>query len=363
MDSLSDALGALENEESRTIREKIERWRIKASAEIAEKEYLLSRDGVGFAPRGNVMAIAAEKKAGKSWFAMSLCAALLCGRFLGVESRKPDARCVFFDTEQDEADGQRILRRVHSVCGWPFMEDNDRFTVFHLREMDCEDRRDFVLRAIEHLRPDMAVVDGVRDLLGDFNDIDQSNALVGDLMRVSSATGCAVWCVLHVNPNSEKMRGHLGTELGNKVADILFMTKKKNATEDNDAVYTAEEVAARSHRDIKSVRFRIDDNKPFGLPVLVDEEELAQIDRAERAALADLFRPVVPSPGAAGARKVVEYVKTRQACGTTRAWKFIAQAETAGVIARTETGKYIWTADRKAPELPFENDGEEKAPF
>ena len=47
--------------------ELIERYRIKAASEYAEKEYLLERDGVGFSPRGNVMALSAEKKAGKTW--------------------------------------------------------------------------------------------------------------------------------------------------------------------------------------------------------------------------------------------------------------------------------------------------------
>ena len=43
-----------------------EQYRIKASNEYDEHDWLLYRDGIGFSPRGNIMIIAAEKKAGKS---------------------------------------------------------------------------------------------------------------------------------------------------------------------------------------------------------------------------------------------------------------------------------------------------------
>ena len=81
--------------------ELIERYRIKAASEYAEKEYLLERDGVGFSPRGNVMALSAEKKAGKTWFAMAMAAALLSGNYMGMVSRCTDSKVLFFDTEQD----------------------------------------------------------------------------------------------------------------------------------------------------------------------------------------------------------------------------------------------------------------------
>ena len=55
------------------IREAIERFRIKADAQYAEKDYLLERDGIGFAPRGNVCAVAAEKKAGKTVWRCTVC--------------------------------------------------------------------------------------------------------------------------------------------------------------------------------------------------------------------------------------------------------------------------------------------------
>lgn len=341
--------------------------KIGAAATFAEKEYLLERDGVGFSPRGNVMALTADKKAGKSWFAMAMCGALLAGRFLGMASRSDNAKVIYFDTEQDEADGQRILRRVHSVCGWDMETDIERFEVYHLREMASKERREFVIGTIEDLKPDFVIIDGIRDLLDDFNDIAQSAELVGVMMRLSSAVNCAIWCVLHVNPNSDKMRGHLGTELGNKVADILYMTKKKRLNDEDNVTYTMEEVAARSHKDIHSVTFRIDDSRPYGLPVLVNENEVKEMAEDERKKLTEKMRGLIHSPESVSYTELRTRIKSTERLGSAAAGRMLANAISLGIITKQENGKFIFTASNvkaSSEELPFEkaNDNE-NAPF
>lgn len=335
--------------------ELIEQYRIKAHEQYAEKEYLLERDGVGFSPRGNVMALSAEKKAGKTWFCMAMCAALLKGEYLGMKARKDDCRVVFFDTEQDEGDGQRIQRRVHYVCGWDFEIDNDRFMIFHLREADAAERRKVVCSIIELMKPDMVIVDGIRDLLTDFNDLEQSASVIQDFMRLSSECKCAIWAVLHVNPNSEKMRGHLGTELGNKVADILHMTKTKNPNDEDDVTYKMEEVAARSHQDIHSITFRIDDSKPYGAPMMIGKVEAKKIEDDAKSALHDMMRKYIPQPGSMSFSKLREAIKRGEGIGTSKAEKKIHDAQAAGVIDKAVNGKYVMTDKpiTKTDEMPF----------
>ena len=345
--------------------ELIEKYRIKAASEYAEKDYLLERDGVGFSPRGNVMALSAEKKAGKTWFGMAMCAALLSGNYLGMQSRVEKARVLFFDTEQDESDGQRIQRRVHFACQWDFHLDNDQFMIFHLREINQADRRDFVCKAIEFLKPDFVIVDGIRDLLADFNDLEQSAAVIQDFMRLSSEQNCAIWAVLHVNPNSEKMRGHLGTELGNKVADIIHMTKTKNPNNEDDVTYKAEEVAARSHKDIHSITFRIDDSKPYGAPVLLTGEEVEALEEDERQSIIAIIKKHLQSPRSMSKTKLRDSIKESEKWGSTKATKFVNDAIKSGILENTFNGKLILVEKpiQKTEELPFENVEEEKPPY
>ena len=345
--------------------ELIERYRIKAASEYAEKEYLLERDGVGFSPRGNVMALSAEKKAGKTWFAMAMAAALLSGNYMGMVSRCTDSKVLFFDTEQDESDGQRIQKRVHFACGWDFNIDNDKFQIFHLREINQAERRDFVCKAIEFLKPDFVIVDGIRDLLSDFNDLEQSAAVIQDFMRLSSENKCAIWAVLHVNPNSEKMRGHLGTELGNKVADIIHMTKTKNPNNEDDVTYKAEEVAARSHKDIHSIVFRIDDSKPYGAPILLSGEEVEQMEEDERQSIIDIIKNHLQPPHSMSKTKLRDSIKESEGWGSSRATRFVNDALKIGVLETAINGRLILVEKpvQKKSELPFDKEDEKEAPF
>lgn len=333
----------------------IDKYRIKAADEFAEKRYLLERDGVGFSPRGNVCAIAAEKKAGKTWFGMAMCAASTRGEFLGMKAREENLKVLFFDTEQDAGDGQRIQRRIHYANGWDFKTDNERFQIFHLREVSASERREFVKEAIEYLEPDLVVVDGIRDLLKDFNDIEQSVDVIEEHMALSSRMNCCIWDVLHVNPNSEKMRGHLGTELGNKVSDIIHLTKKKNPTNEEDVTYKAEETDARGHRDIKSITFRINDSTVFGMPELVGEEEAEAMSNDAKSFLMGVMKKYVPKPGSISLTKLRDAIKAGEGIGSTKAWNLAQDAIKAGVIKQAINGKYVITDEAIMPEaLPFE---------
>lgn len=61
----------------------------------------------------------------------------------------------------------------------------------------------------------MAVIDGVADLLEDFNDVGQSSEIINSLMRLSAENDVAIINVLHTNKRKDDsdMKGHLGTLL------------------------------------------------------------------------------------------------------------------------------------------------------
>lgn len=356
--SVMDVLAGQEHSEltadERAFLELAKQYRIRADSVYKDHEYTLERNGIGFGPNGNVMAIAAEKKAGKTWFGMAMCAAMLKGEFLGMKTRVENAKVIFFDTEQDAVDGQKIQKRVHFLCGWPFEEDNDRFQIFHLREIAPENRRDFVCRCIRYYKPDMCIVDGIRDLLKDFNDLTQSAEVIQDFMTISSECNTAIWTVLHVNPNSEKMRGHLGTELGNKVADILFLSKHGK---DDEVVYKMEETDSRGHKDIHSLTFRIDDGMPYGIPVLCDEKEVANIEQSRKEELRAIMMKYIPTNASWSSSKLRDAMKAGENIGSSKAWKMIQEAKACGVL-KEELNKL-----RVAPVEKDEKSDDEKLPF
>lgn len=335
---------------------------VDVRVETPEVEYLLERRGVKFSPKGNVMMIQAEKKAGKSWLAMSLCGALLAGRFLGMEGLIENAKVVYFDTEQDIRANKNLIKRINAICGWEIESNHyDRFRAIHLREKSAPDRFSAIMKITQYLRPDMVVIDGVRDMLKDFNDVDQSGKLTDVLMELSSRCQCAVWGILHQNPGGEKMRGHLGTELGNKAEDILRITKKRSLADKGKTTYLVEEIDCRSHIEIDNIEFRIDNTRPYGLPVLVNEATAAETGEAERKYLTKLMRELIHSPESVSRTELTKRIKASEHIGTGTATEKILEAEKLGIITLQVNNKFIFTAkSKKAPEaeMPFEKDNE-----
>lgn len=335
------------------VREKSAQWlemygkyAIRASAAYDEHQWLLYRDWTGFSPRGNIMAIAAQKKAGKTWLATALCIAVLRGEYLGFRCPYEGLKVAYFDTEQDPVDGQRILRRVHSACGWPINEDNVRFTIYHLREVSPEGRLDFCVEAIENTRPDLLIIDGVRDLLHDFNDIEESAKVTQTFMTLSSKVNCAVWEILHMNPGTDKMRGHIGTELGNKCADILTLTKQKDKNDEDNVTYKVEETDSRGHKDIHSLTFIIDDTLPYSQPRLLNEAEVKKVDEDRRTVVYETLKPYVDPNRAMSTYAIREALRKGLHFGSTKADKIVKEAIQLGLLKETVMkGRYRLSQD------------------
>jgi hypothetical protein len=101
-------------------------------------------------------------------------------------------------------------------------------------------------------------IDGIRDIIGDFNDNAESAQLVGDLMALAEERQICIWNTLHMNPrpgndDESKMRGHLGTELGNKITDTLVSIKSKTA---EGVTFTVKQNDARG-KDMEDWKFAV----------------------------------------------------------------------------------------------------------
>ena len=259
-----------------------------------EPFFMLEYNGVPFSTLGGIQAISGQKKNGKSFVLTQLMAAVL-----GIEServqtmlpglRVPERtvehlghlpRVLYVDTEMEKLNSAKVLRRVHWLCEWDMKEPNDRFSVLWLRTVEDDEttketsyqkRFRLIRQAIEILKPDIVFIDGVRDIIGDFNDNAQSAELVLKLMALAEKKGICIWCALHMNPrpgndDESKMRGHLGTELGNKVTDTLVSIKKKDAT---GVTFTVKQQDARG-KDMDDWKFMVtDDAGNLGVPKII----------------------------------------------------------------------------------------------
>jgi hypothetical protein len=75
------------------------------------------------------------------------------------------------------------------------------------------------------------LLDGVADLVADVNDAKESNGLVTQLHALAIEFDCSIIGVIHLNPgNSDKTRGHLGSQLERKTEANLKLERKDGKT-------------------------------------------------------------------------------------------------------------------------------------
>ena len=256
-----------------------------------EPYYMLEYNGVPFSTLGGLQAISGQKKNGKTFVLAQLMAACLGTGTENVEKNLPGLRVpdrtveylghepkvLYVDTEMEKLNSAKVIRRVHWLCGWDMKEPQERFNVLWLREVEGDEavkeaayqkRLRLIKMAIEILSPDIVFIDGVRDIIGDFNDNVESSALIQSLMSLASRRQICIWLALHMNPrpgndDESKMRGHLGTELGNKVTDTLVSIKKKD---NNGVTFTVKQQDARG-KDLDDWQFEVTDQAgALGIP-------------------------------------------------------------------------------------------------
>ena len=272
--------------------DEIRPYLLDAREDYPEPFYMLEYNGVPFSTLGGIQAISGQKKNGKTFVLAQLMAAVLGPDAPNVHENLPGLtipqrtlehlghlpRVLYVDTEMEKLNSAKVLRRVHWLCGWPMNEPNDRLSVLWMRTIAGTDtepaykkRWRLIKSAIDVLEPDIVFIDGIRDIIGDFNDNEESSALVQELMALAERKGICIWNALHMNPrpgndDESKMRGHLGTELGNKVTDTLVSIKKKQGS---FVTFTVKQLDARS-KDMEDWTFEVTDQAGnLGVPRII----------------------------------------------------------------------------------------------
>ena len=209
---------------------------------------------------GDISVITGQPKSRKTFLVSAIIAAYLSENgYLGLSS-STDGRVLFVDTEQSRAHVLTVVKRIYRLLNWSYEDQHsDNFNVLSLREQSAQERLKTTEQAIKEFRPKLVIIDGFADLLRDTNSLEESTERVSDLMRISSESQCHICSVVHTNPNSEKMRGHVGSELQRKSESVLLVTK-------SDEITTVSPQFCRN-LDFKKFSFRIDEH---GLPISCD---------------------------------------------------------------------------------------------
>ena len=269
----------------------IEPYTLDFSKAYRPPRYTLSWNGIPFAPLGGIHAITGQSGNGKTMTLAQFMVAILDGEYglLRCELDNDIKRSVLYiDTEMEEDNTIAVKNRVLTLCGRPIDQQCDDFKVIMLREMTEQMELDergreektpasvmrwrAVLKAIWQHRPTAVFIDGLLDVVADFNDNKECQETIYKCMQVASHYGISVWCIVHQNPGGEKLVGHLGSFLERKVTDV-FQTKKDKNDKTGDVTFTVSQKKARG-RDVSDWQFKVLPVDSWGRPQQITTEQV-----------------------------------------------------------------------------------------
>ena len=237
----------------------LEQLRITPEKELPKMEFLFQLYDKPCFPRRELVAITGKAKSGKTFVTSMLMACCQSRDVLAFQRIGNEPfRVLWYDTEQSDESTQDILKNrvMRMVDG-----DGKLFDIFNVRGVTWKERRDLLHEAVTRCKPDLVIVDGIRDLVNDINDGVLAQEVMEELMHLATEHDCCIVCVLHQNKSGEdhNLRGWIGTELMNKAFEVYSCEKLQP-----QRIFSLEQTLTRKYDIERTMYFEVGDD---GLPV------------------------------------------------------------------------------------------------
>ena len=288
---------------------KLEKYRITPEKQLPKMDFLFRLFGKPCFPRRELVAITGKAKSGKTFVSSMLIACCQQRDVLSFHREcETPLRVLWFDTEQSDESTQdilknRVLRMIQKTNTNHSNITNDKdsldlfnscseeqsvpsvqsvvektFDVFNVRAVEWRLRRSLLIDAVNMCKPDLVIVDGIRDLVNDINDGVLAQEVMEELLHLATAAECCIACVLHQNKSGEdhNLRGWIGTELMNKAFEIYSCEKMMP-----QRIFKLEQTQTRKYDIDRAMYYEVSDD---GLPVIckqpsVDTTEFPQFNQ------------------------------------------------------------------------------------
>lgn len=209
---------------------------------IGTHEYKNATYPTPYGSYGNFSVIVSGSKVGKTFLKSAITAGYIGGNasvyFSNIKGHNQKNRFVLeFDTEQGIYDVQKVQHRVLEMIGGGY----DYYHTFGLRDVEPKNRlkfiNDIILNSKYTEKIGLVTIDGLADLITDFNNIEQCTNLSEHLMKWTSIAKIHLIGILHQNFGSAKPMGHIGSIVLRK-AETLVTLKNDNGVRTVTADYT-----------------------------------------------------------------------------------------------------------------------------
>ena len=364
--------------------------------------YTMERDGVPFADVGELHIISGKPGNGKTGLMSQLEAATLGrqfgntiardvghiirdeqGNIVNGEDNRPTyqvrpTRILHIDTEQGKDDTIAFKNRVISMSGVNKDEAKQHFFILRLRDTElAQDRWRKILKAIYVVQPTDIFLDGMLDIVEDYNDQKECQPIIRKCMMLATYYDTSLWAVLHENPMVDKLVGTLGSITQRKVSEIFTVIKVKQC-----------DLPENQRRpDLPDIYFRVKQNKArgrdvadwlfqyvtsaggWGQPVEIEDNGTRIVNDKEMAFMKEADERLKAFNWTSAGATYTELDRhLRKSVSGRRAGDLINIATEHGIIYKSDKKKYHYNGIKELPkdnaqDLPFDKPSNEKVPF
>lgn len=307
---------------------------IDLSKSYPEIEFTLQINGIGCFSIGDIQAVKAKAKQGKTLSLTCIMVAMIKGEFMGFTASKSDLRVLYVDTEMNPLNTAKLAKKVHRLSGLPPDQNSDRFYAINLRGDDPLERCRYVQEAVEQIRPDAVFIDGVKDLIEtDINDQKESGKVTQMLMTLTKTYPIALIVVLHTNKalKDSNMRGSIGTELANKASEVWEVKK------DGHIFEVSQDISR--NQPVDGFSFILNE---YGEPTEIEFVPKLSRQEVADARLQENMRAALTPPNSLSYTQLTEMYIEIAGVAQKTAQTHISQAVKKGYIARGSDGNYRW---------------------
>lgn len=209
---------------------------------------------------GNISLTIGAAKSKKTFYTTMIASAFIKGFKFMMSGDLMGRKLLYIDTEQSKYHCQKIVKRLVKLTG--IKEEN--FDFLALRKFPEPELRIAIIKRMLETNFGMyqvVIIDGIVDLVYDFNNLKESTVITNKLMAWSEIYDCHINFILHTNKDGINARGHLGS-IAIQKSEVVFKIVKQ------DEVFSEVSCDASRNKSFKSFTFFIDDE---GLPIRSDD--------------------------------------------------------------------------------------------
>ena len=221
----------------------------KANYKVPQEQVLFTIQDKVIGTAGNFIAFTGLPKAVKSTFLnAALSSAYLYHPIFGLKINPPPGRQIigYFDTESNEFDFYCAMDRIKNFSSSAIDNNLHAYMFRDLMPSDIMQSIEYYLSVMPQCS--IVVIDGLLDLLLDYNDIAESRLLINYLKRITQQFNILVIGVVHIGKKTGETLGHFGSMVDRYSQSVLSVEKDREKN-----IYSLKPKLLRSSSDFNNI--------------------------------------------------------------------------------------------------------------